>query len=263
MIRSPFPGMDPYLEAHWGDVHSRLVIYGCDLLQDVLPEGLRARVEERVFLETPIGEGRSTYPDVRVVEDPRAKVASAPSPGGVVLAEPIIIRLPAEPITETFIQILDARRGGRVVTVIEFLSPSNKLPGAGQRLYQEQREELYLARTSLVEIDLLRKGQRIFTIPPTSVPPSHRTPYQVCVWRGWRPDRIEIYAAPLRERLPGIRIPLRESDTDVPFDLQAVVDLVYRIGRYDDMDYTVEPDPSLEPEDQEWADALLREKGLR
>jgi hypothetical protein len=23
---NPFPGMDPYLEAHWSDVHARLVI---------------------------------------------------------------------------------------------------------------------------------------------------------------------------------------------------------------------------------------------
>lgn len=27
---SPFPGMDPYLEAHWGDVHTSLATYARD-----------------------------------------------------------------------------------------------------------------------------------------------------------------------------------------------------------------------------------------
>ena len=45
---SPFPGMDPYLEAHWRDVHARLIIYASDALQGVLPHPLRARVEERI-----------------------------------------------------------------------------------------------------------------------------------------------------------------------------------------------------------------------
>ena len=46
---SPFPGMDPYLEAHWRDVHAGLVIYARDALQGVLPGSLRARVEERML----------------------------------------------------------------------------------------------------------------------------------------------------------------------------------------------------------------------
>ena len=44
---SPFPGMDPYLERHWGDVHTRLITSASDPLQKFLPKDLRARVEER------------------------------------------------------------------------------------------------------------------------------------------------------------------------------------------------------------------------
>ena len=36
-MRSPFPGMDPYLEQFWGDVHHRLITYTCDALQRHLP----------------------------------------------------------------------------------------------------------------------------------------------------------------------------------------------------------------------------------
>ena len=66
---SPFPGMDPYLEAHWRDIHAGLIIYSRDALQGVLPGSLRARVEERVLLETPTGfADHPLFPDVRVVE---------------------------------------------------------------------------------------------------------------------------------------------------------------------------------------------------
>ena len=40
-MKSPFPGMDPYLEQHWGDVHQAFVTYLRDSLQPQLPGGLR------------------------------------------------------------------------------------------------------------------------------------------------------------------------------------------------------------------------------
>jgi hypothetical protein len=65
---SPFPGMDPYLEQFWGDVHQSLITYARDQLQEVLPGDLRARIQERVFVELPNGLERNMYPDIRVVE---------------------------------------------------------------------------------------------------------------------------------------------------------------------------------------------------
>ena len=73
----------------------------------------------------------------------------------------------------------------------------------------------------------------------------------------------EIYRVPLREPLPAIRVPLRETDADVGLDLQALITQVYRHGRYDDIDYTVPPVPPLAPDDETWADELLREAGKR
>lgn len=32
-MASPFPGMDPYLEQHWGDVHPSFITYARDQLQ--------------------------------------------------------------------------------------------------------------------------------------------------------------------------------------------------------------------------------------
>ena len=72
-----------------------------------------------------------------------------------------------------------------------------------------------------------------------------------------------IYRAGLAERLPVIPIPLRETDSDVTLDLQALIDQCYRNGRYDDLDYKAEPNPPLDPPDAAWADELLRSKGNR
>ena len=37
-MKSPFPGMDPYLEEFWPDVHASLIIYARDQLEEQLPK---------------------------------------------------------------------------------------------------------------------------------------------------------------------------------------------------------------------------------
>jgi hypothetical protein len=250
---SPFPGMDPYLERHWRDVHARLIVYFSEQLQERLPEPLLARIEERVFVESADGD-RSIYPDVRVIERGPKPASAVSGIEGIAVAEPLVLRLDDEPITQRFIEIVDAGSGNRVVTVIEVLSPSNKTPGDGQDLYLRKRRELRQGRVSLVEIDLLRRGARALS---ERLPLSHRTPYQVVVRRGHRPAELEVYRVPLRERLPVIGVPLRESDPDAPLDLQAALDRCYRAGRYDTLDYAVTAEPPLSDDDAAWAQTLL------
>jgi hypothetical protein len=114
--------MDPYLEAHWRDVHASLVIYTRDALQGVLPSSLRARVEESVLLETPQGWGNHPlFPDVRVAEYTSKRNGEEQTAGGVAVAEPLLVDTDPEPVAEPFIQIIDRESGNRVVTAIEFL----------------------------------------------------------------------------------------------------------------------------------------------
>src|SRR5258708_19992062 len=75
--KNPFPGMNPYLEQRWGDVHAALITYLRDQIQEQLPADLRARMQERVFVESYLdtesksaGKDRDFYPDVHVVERP-------------------------------------------------------------------------------------------------------------------------------------------------------------------------------------------------
>lgn len=267
-MTSPFPGMDPYLEAHWGDVHTSLITYARDQLRPLLPADLRPRVEERVFVELEDRRGRSIYPDVRIVERPYGENGGggpAQAVGGVAVAvaEPILVELPHEEKTERFIEIRDIRSGGRVVTVIEFVSPSNKHPGPGRKLYLQKQDELYDADVNSVEIDLLRAGENVIAVGPEDLPPEYRTAYRACVRRAVRPRTIETYPIPLRVPLPTIRIPLRETDSDVTLNLQSLIEQCYANAGYDDIDYTEPPVPPLEGNDAKWADAVLREKGLR
>lgn len=260
-MKSPFPGMDPYLEQFWRDVHHRLVTYACDQLQPRLPGQLRARMEERVFVETEQDDHRVIYPDVHVVEQPNAKAPGAAGEADMAVKEPLILLLDDEPTTQGYLEIVDVGSGNRVVTVIEFLSPSNKVPGQGQDIYLRKQQEVIAAGASLVEIDLTRTGRRVLSVPPERIPPSHRTLYQAVVRRGWQPNKAEIYRMPLDRALPPIRVPLRQTDTDVPLDVQTLVDLCYANGRYDDLDYQADPHPPLGPRDATWAAELLRDKG--
>ena len=262
---SPFPGMDPHLEMHWGDVHASLVTYARDAIQPQLPRDLRARMEERIVVTPLDGGTREVVPDVRVVERRRLDRGDD---GGVAVAEiadvaePLILTLDEE-ATETFIEIREARSRERVVTVIEILGPSNKRRGEDWDKYVKKREELSASGVGLVEIDLICAGFRELGDPSLWIPASHRATYQACARRGWRPGQFEVYRLPIRQRLPRIRIPLRESDPDAILDLQAIVDQCYLNGGYDDIDYRGAVEPAFDAEDAAWADALLREKGLR
>jgi hypothetical protein len=226
-MASPFPGMDPYLERHWGDVHHRLITYASDQLAKVLPSDLRARVEERLFVESPQNDQQPIVPDVRVLEGRRGKGKQTPKATALAVAEPLIMLIEEES-TQGYIEIRNASSGHRVVTVIEVLSPANKMPGEGREKYLQKRRERREGRVSLVEIDLVRTGTRPLPVPLGSLPLAYRTPYQIWIRRGWELLRVEIYRASLRERRPVIRIPLRQTDADVPLDLQALIDECYR-----------------------------------
>jgi hypothetical protein len=180
------------------------------------------------------------------------------------VAEPLLIEAEAEPITETFLEIIDRESGNRVVTVIEFLSPSNKSPGPNREQYLRKQREISSSEANLVEIDLNRFGTHALAFPLAHLKPEGRTAYMACVRRATRPGKAEVYPMPLWERLPILNVPLRPGDADVPLDLQALVEQCYRNGGYEGtLNYAAAPDPPLFGADKDWADAHLHKKGLR
>lgn len=249
--QSPFPGMDPYLESHWRDVHADLIALSRTALNLTLPGDLVARMEERVVIDR-----------VDYASPPSTATQSVSDAGKSAIAEPIVLEFDTEEHTETFVTILDAD-GGELVTVIEFLSPTNKRQGEGRDEFRRKRNELIESKVNFVEVDLVREGSWRELLRPVVAPARVQTAYRATIRRFHPVRRVELYPISICHPLPTIPIPLRDNDADVPLGLQELVDQAYRNGRYDHTDYTTSCEPPLDEEDAAWADELLRNAGLR
>lgn len=253
-----FPGMDPYLEdpCLWPGVHNRLVVYIADQLQPRLPPHYVAALEERVYVEdTP----RQYVPDVTIRQRGRREEQGAVAVMEV--DEAIFVEVRALEIHESYVEIRDLRTNQRVVTVIEVVSPTNKRPGPGQDSYLTRQREVLQSTAHLVEIDLLRGGQSVVSVPGESLAPLAAYHYLACVNPG-PPDRgkCRLYPRYVWERLPRIGVPLADGDPDVPLDVQAAIEQVYEAGRYREvLDYRLGCVPPLEAEARTWAETLVAE----
>ena len=252
-MQSPFPGVDPYLEEHWPDVHARLITYVCDQVASQLNSRLKARIEEQLVVSAEDEPDRPIRPDARVFESGVTERTGTPLAVLTPAVQPLIIPTPHDG-TARRVEIID--RADRLVTVVELLSPGNKLGRRARDDYARKQAVLRLAGVNLVEIDLTRAGRRALVSFP--IPRAYRTTFQACVYRahGRRPQ-FEIYPIPLQRPVPPIRAPLRERDPDAVIDLQPLLAQAYRNGAYDDTDYTRPPVPPLSPADAAWAADLL------
>ena len=264
-MSSPFPGMDPYLERHWLDVHAHLVTYAADVLNTLLPEDLIASTEERAAIESTDDDEIEFgyYPDVRTFEPPAGAERAVQSGGaGVTVAAPIKLVVDLEPGTERSVRIIAAGTE-RLVTVLEFVSPSNKR-GRGLTEFRRKRRELLSSGVNVVEVDLVRAGDWEALMVPHVCPRDAASMYRVTIRVPGENRAAYLYPAPIRDPLPAVHIPLRPSDAVVMLDLQTLLNRTYANGRYARrVDYRAEPVPPLSPADAAWADSLLRGAGRR
>ncbi len=139
------------------------------------------------------------------------------------VAEPIVVTtLMEEEIHEARLEIID-REQHLVVTVIEIISPTNKVAGSrGRASFEQKRREVMNSSSHWVEIDLLREGVPLRI--RESVPPCD---YVVHVSHEARRPRGLLGQIYLSQRLPSVQIPLRPEDPEVELDLQAVLNHVY------------------------------------
>lgn len=269
-MRSPFPGMDPYIEVcHlWEDFHIQLIAEISRTLSSVLPDHYVVRAGERSYValaEVDMEEAkkRSFLPDVAVASS-RGSAKSARKPknsGGAVAVQtepaPVMMRrLVKEDYREPYLEIRQVDPEHKLVTGIEILSPSNKRPSTkGWRLYHRKRRAYLSGHANFVEIDLLRHGRRM---PMVSAWPD--SPYYLLVCRKKQAPRCAVYPAHLTKPLPSLPIPLAPPDADIPLDLTPLVAAIYAQSRYErDIDYRRPLDPPLGPEDQAWLEQRLRQ----
>lgn len=264
LIRSPFPGMDPYLEAFWGDVHTKLATYICDALNPKLPDDLVARTEVYVGLYVDENKDADFISDLSITETDCDGEPTAAGASAVAVVEPKLYRIPNPLRKQKRVVIYDTGTDGVMVTAIEVLSPTNKGDRNEQDLYRGKRREFLRAGSSVVEIDLLRGGTSVLYAPADERERRDPADYYVCAVRGWRQGQAEVYPISLRHRLPTIRVPLRRKEPDTTLDLQALIDQVYQKGAYHrTIRYDRDPYPPLNTEDAAWADQLLKAAGKR
>lgn len=248
---SPFPGMDPYLERDdvWHDFHERFIPYAAAMLAPQVRPNYVVKLDEHVYIhELPANERRLVgKSDVSVVRNRQDHPGQA---GANQLMAPAYARvLPAiEEERLTFVEVRD-RATMEVVTVIELLSPSNKSSDRAQ--YLAKRSEYLKCGIRLVEIDLLRGGQRL---PLEEMP---ECDYYVLVARPEEIPRVGIWPIGSRDALPTVAIPLREPDAAVSLNLQELFNRVYDDACYSDYVYRSEPQPALRSEDAKWARAFV------
>ncbi len=258
--RSPFPGMDPYLEhpALWPDVHQKLASQIQTQLTPALRPKYYAALVPRWVIDQPDAEElRILYPDIAVHRPPQRLAETAPAYALSTETAPPgleVVNVVAERFKQVTVQVRTVGEG-QLVTVIELLSPVNKRPGTpGRTTYLRKRISYLLSTVHLLEIDLLRRGERIPVLEPLPA-----APYFVFLSREERRPICQVWPIYLQDPLPTVPVPLLEPDADVPLDLQAVLTRVYEQAGYDlRIDYTAEPVPPLSAEDAAWADALLK-----
>lgn len=258
---SPFPGMDPWLEEPdaWLGFHDLMVVKTVEVLQPILrPMGYYVDSGERAWLGR---AGRFVRPDVVAL---RTRSPARPS-GGMIVAQPdapVRIARATVEIREPYVEIFRTS-SHQLVTSIEFVSPTNKSTTKGRRLYVKKQRELRQAGIHLVEVDLLRTGRFILDVPPSIVESLKPWDYLINIVRAGDSD-YEVYPIHLRDRLPRIGVPLQSGDDDATLDLQDVFTRSYDIGPYPErLKYNQPPEPPLSPDDDAWADQILRMAGLR
>lgn len=251
-MRPPFPGMDPYLEARslWPDFHNRLITAIADAVSPLIAPKYYVGLERRTYLlqlDDLIFVGR---PDISVTPRDRAGgLSKGLSPRPTVLEVNVPLE---EEVGEMFLEVRETS-SKEVVTVLEVLSPANKLHKQGRQDYEKKRRKVFQTRTSLVEVDLLREGD---PMPLQEEPPP--SDYRILVSPGFQRPRARLLAFSLREPIPGITIPLLPGDREPEVDLGAILHQLYERARFDlQIDYGRPPVPPLAPEDEAWAREIL------
>lgn len=215
LTQGPFPNrIDPWAEVgyYFQQIHSGMIHELLEQLQPrLLPRGYVAGREASLQ----IAEGRE--PDIYVQRsmDAPPRTFDYDLAAAEVLAQPGIA-------LETDYQTgaIHIRQSGRLVTVVEIVSPNNKTKPDAIRDYQQRREQLIVERgVHVVEIDLTRSVKRLIHAEEAS-----QYPYHVIIHlAGDSPRFIGIH-----DQLPRIALPLNEDV--VPLELEPAYRTAYRVA---------------------------------
>lgn len=254
-MKSPFPGMNPWLEGYiWPDVHNHLARVFAEMLAPQIAPKYVARIAiASIFDSNPESEIGITYPDVEISKRHNMVQEPAAAYGRTVVTEPTFIspfKLPIEqkiPIVE----VRDVAKN-KLITAIEILSPVNKR-NPNLTDYRIKIDDLHRSGVHVVEIDLLRRGTR------TSYPDVYKTHYQMRLLRA-NTHKAAIWAVDVKEELPVLPIPLLAPDPDAVLDLGKALEIIWeRSLYYLSIDYKNDaiPPPPFSEQDRAWIQQIV------
>lgn len=249
---SPFPGMDPFLEGYlWPDVHNRLAT----VIAEVIAVAIAPKYVARIELYTV--EDSNPEGDVEILRRKNKVDEPVITYAGAAVLSVATISIPDTMPIEVRIPTLEIRdsQSNQLITAIEILSPVNKRE-PGLVPYREKRKFLHKSGVHLLEIDLLRRGQRPFNHP--YLPKNH---YIITLVRA-ETNRTDVWGFDIQDPMPVVPVPLRAPDADVPLDLGKVLKIIYERSLYQlSIDYNeTPPPPEFSEEEQMWIKELFVSK---
>ncbi len=220
--------MDPFLEDEkiWPAFQHQLVACLYQVLLPGLDDRYRARISQRSY----------------------------------VTEQPLFTSIIRDQHQEEFIEVRQ-RADNKLVTLIDVVSPVNKVRTQGRAAYLETRKQARIHNASVVEIDLILQGQPMLDYSRDGLP---EWDYAITVTRCTQPERYEIYTTTLQKRLPRFKIPLAPDDRDTVLDLQATFARCYDQGNFgSQIDYKRDPGMKMADDDLKWLGEHLRLQKLR
>jgi hypothetical protein len=122
-------------------------------------------LERRAYLLKPDDIVFIGRPDIAFIpHQPPEKLSSLPLADVAVLNVDVPM---SDEVGENYLEIHEVETG-ELVTVLELLSPANKLHNQGREEYERKRDQIFRSRTNLEEIDLLRAGEPMMVVRPNS-----------------------------------------------------------------------------------------------
>ena len=255
-MKSPFPGMDPYLEhpAIWPDVHNSLITAIRDAVAPSVTPKYYVGLERRAFAVRPDDVAFIRRPDIALVPRiPDLYAFLVPTSSSATATSVLEINLPMDEVEEqSYLEVREVKTG-LLATILEVLSPVNKLHSDGRGQYEAKRDKILRSRTNLVEIDLLRAGTPLVTTPGLAT-----GGYRILVSRAKDRPKAKLYAFGVRVPIPTIPLPLLPEDGEPEIELNAILHGVYERARFDlRLDYDAPAIPPLDGPDTGWARGLI------
>ena len=262
--RNPYQGINAHLNSElqtpgsrqagrssWLSFHADHTTYITQFLNAKLPAKYIARTEESLQIKVQddlFSPPRVSSPEPDITIFQRSSTQASRIAGGTA-ASPVALAIDETlDLTEDFLrgvvicEVSPDDRCGRVVTLIELLSPTNKPGHAGYDAYRRNRNTALYRHVPLVEVDYLHElPPPVLNYPIYPSDPKSR-PYNILV-SDPRPSVKEgqAYGFHVDQSFPLVKIPLAGDET-LDFDFGAVYQHTFTRGRWGyNLDYTAPP----------------------